>query len=54
MAKRIEIINDPKSPQAPVNQSKADRQAFVDVYAKQNPVKFALKEKALKAWVEAA
>lgn len=54
MAKRIEIINDPKNPQAPVSQTHADRQALVDEYAKRNPAKFEAKKAALTAWVEAA
>lgn len=54
--KAIDIKIDEKAPQnekaQPTSKLKADRQAFVDIYAKRNPVKYALKKKALKAWVE--
>lgn len=40
--------------EAPVSREKTRRQAVVEKYKVQNPVKFAAKEKELKAWVESA
>ena len=51
MAKAIEIVRDEKHPSIPTSQSQTERQALVDRYAKQNPVKYATKKEALAKWV---
>lgn len=47
----VEVIKDEKAPEILATTSKADAQALVDAYAKRSPEKYALKEKALKAWI---
>lgn len=45
----VEVIRDEKNPEIPTTQTKAEFTALMAAYARRNPVKYALKEAALKA-----